>query len=81
MRGRDREADGRLLVADAGSGTLTIVEDLLAGRPPAPALEAPSPLLGKRLPAFSLVDHNTGEMRSSHEWAEKRYIVNFFASW
>jgi YVTN family beta-propeller protein len=73
--------DGRLLVADAGSGTLTIVEDLLAGRPPAPAREEPSPLLGKRLPEFSLVDHDTGEKRSSHEWAEKRYIVNFFASW
>ena len=70
-----------LLVADAGSGTLTIVEDLLSGRPPAPAREAPSPLLGRSLPEFSLVDLHTGELRSSREWAEKRYIVNFFASW
>src|SRR5439155_2324241 len=73
--------DGRLLVADAGSGTLTIVQDLLSGRPPAPAREAPSPLVGKPLPEFSLVDLRTGELRSSREWAEKRYIVNFFASW
>src|SRR5205823_5296520 len=73
--------DGRLLVADAGSGTLTMGEDLLSGRPPAPAREAPSPLVGKPLPEFSLVDLHTGELRSSREWAEKRYIVNFFASW
>ena len=73
--------DGRLLVADAGSGTLTIVEDLLAGRPPEPALEEQSPLVGRPLPEFSLPDLHTGELRSSREWAEKRYIINFFASW
>jgi YVTN family beta-propeller protein len=73
--------DGRLLVADAGGGTLTIVEDLLAGRPPSPALEEQSALVGTPLPEFTLVDLRTGAMRSSREWAEKRYIVNFFASW
>jgi len=68
-------------VANAGSGTLSIVDDLLAGPPPRPAVEPPHPLIGHKLPEFSLVDFRTGQRRSSHEWAERRYIINFFASW
>ena len=60
---------------------MSIVEDLLATRPPAPVFETPSPLLGSKLPAFSLEDYRTGERRTNHDWAEKKYILNFFASW
>ena len=73
--------DGRILVANAGSQTLSIVEDLLAARPPAPVVEEPSPWIGKRLPNFSLEDYWTGERRTNADWAEKKYILNFFASW
>ena len=73
--------DGRILVANAGSRTMSIVEDLLAGRPPAPVVEEPSPWIGNRLPEFSLEDFRTGERRTNREWAEKKYILNFFASW
>ena len=72
--------DLRLLVANAGSGTLSIVEDLLNG-PGAAAPDEAHPLVGRRLPEFSLVDFRTGERRSSREWAERKYILNFFASW
>jgi YVTN family beta-propeller protein len=74
-------SDGRVLVANAGSGTLTIAEDLLAGPPPGAAQEPVHPLVGRKLPAFSLVDLATGERRSSRDWAERKYILNFFASW
>ncbi|MBV8562394.1 MAG: hypothetical protein JOZ56_04830, partial [Actinobacteria bacterium] len=73
--------DNRILVANAGSQTLSIVEDLLAAKPPAPVVEPVSPLIGQRLPEFALTDYWTGERRSSREWAEKKYILNFFASW
>src|SRR5581483_381020 len=72
---------GRLYVANAGSPSLTIVDDLLAGRPPIPVAVEESALVGQPIPPFSLVDFRTGERRSSVEWAERRYIVNFFASW
>jgi YVTN family beta-propeller protein len=73
--------DGRVYVANAGTGTLTILEDRLAGAPAVPAVEGRDPLIGRKLPEFSLVDFRTGEKRSSAEWAERKYIVNFFASW
>jgi YVTN family beta-propeller protein len=73
--------DRRVYVANAGSGTLSIVDDLLAGAPAEPASVPPHPLIGQQLPEFSLVDFRTGERRSSREWAEKKYIINFFASW
>jgi YVTN family beta-propeller protein len=73
--------DGRVLVANAGTGTLSILEDLLAGPPPRAAEAEPHPLVGRRLPEFSLVDLATGERRSSRDWAERKYILNFFASW
>jgi hypothetical protein len=70
-----------VLVANAGSQTISIVEDLLAARPPAPVLEEPSPWIGGKLPAFALEDYWTGERRTNRDWAEKKYILNFFASW
>jgi hypothetical protein len=73
--------DGRILVANAGSQTMSIVEDLLAARPPAPVVEEPSPWIGSKLPAFALEDYWTGERRTNLDWAEKKYILNFFASW
>ena len=60
---------------------MSIVEDLLAARPPAPVVEEPSPWIGSKLPAFSLEDYWSGEQRTNHDWAEKKYILNFFASW
>jgi hypothetical protein len=41
----------------------------------------PHELVGRKLPEFQLRDMRTGMMRTSREWAEKKYIVNFFASW
>jgi hypothetical protein len=74
--------DGRLLVANAGSGTLEIVEEVQVGSAEdAATQDVLAQLVGRRLPAFSLPDHNTGEQRTSLEWAERRYILNFFASW
>ena len=73
--------DGRILVANAGSQTMSIVEDLLAARPPAPPFEEQSPWIGKPLPNFALEDYWTGERRTNAAWAEKKYILNFFASW
>ena len=40
------------------------------------------PLVGQKLPAVPCsTDFRTGERRSSTEWAERKYILNFFASW
>ena len=50
-------------------------------RPPVPVVDEPSPWIGKRLPEFSLEDYWTGERRTNADWAEKKYILNFFASW
>jgi thiol-disulfide isomerase/thioredoxin len=38
-------------------------------------------LLGRRLPPFALPDLRTEMLRTSREWAERKYILNFFASW
>ena len=73
--------DGRILVANAGSQTMSIVEDLLAARPPAPVVEEANPWIGNKLPAFALEDYWSGEQRTNRDWAEKKYILNFFASW
>jgi len=34
-----------------------------------------------KLPAFALEDFWSGEQRTNRDWAEKKYILNFFASW
>jgi hypothetical protein len=39
------------------------------------------PLVGSVLPEFSLPDLHDDRLRHSREWAEKKYILNFFASW
>lgn len=70
----------RVLVANAGSGTLTIFDDRADGPPPAAVVTTTHPLVGRRLPSFRLPDVE-GQMRDSVEWATKRYILNFFASW
>ena len=44
-------------------------------------VEEPSPWIGRKLPDFALEDYWTGERRTGREWAEKKYILNFFASW
>ena len=72
---------GQLLVANAGAGSLTVVEDLLAERPSALPPTAPHELLGRKLPPFQLPDMRTGMVRTNAEWAERKYILNFFASW
>jgi len=38
-------------------------------------------LLGRQLPPFALPDLRTEIVRMSREWAERKYILNFFASW
>ena len=50
-------------------------------RPPAPVAEEASPWIGNKLPDFSLEDYRTGEQRTNADFAEKKYILNFFASW
>src|ERR1051326_4827736 len=72
---------GNLLVANAGANSLTVIEDLLAGRPAAVPEEPRHDLVGTRLPPFALPDLRTGMKRTSREWAERKYIINFFASW
>lgn len=72
---------GLLLVANAGTGTLSIIEEDLDG-PPASRLEAATHrLVGTRLPEFELPDLRSGAIRHQVEWADKKYILNFFASW
>jgi YVTN family beta-propeller protein len=72
--------NGHLLVSNAGSATVTVLEDLLRG--PAPGDGMPQhPLVGQKLPAFRLPDLRTGRVRHSREWSERKYILNFFASW
>lgn len=67
-----------LLVTNAGSGTLTFVH-----RPalPGPVRPLVHPLVGRPLPGFALPDLRGGRLRTSREWAEKKYVINFFASW
>jgi YVTN family beta-propeller protein len=72
---------GRLLVANAGGASLTVVEDLLTGPPAEPEDEPAHGLVGRRLPPFELPDAATGRVRTSLEWAERKFILNFFASW
>ena len=71
-------ATERLLVSNAGSGTLTIVD-----RPWLPGPEPPTahPAVGRALPRFALPDLATGRVRTTREWAEKKFVINFFASW
>lgn len=70
-----------LLVANAGTGTLTVAEDLLDGPPAVRPAATVSPLVGQKIPAFSLPDLHTGKLRHSDEWTGKKYILNVFASW
>ncbi len=70
-----------LLVANAGSGSITIVRDLFDGPPAARLAELTHPLVGRSIPDFSLPDLHTEQLRHSREWSEKKYILNFFASW
>jgi hypothetical protein len=74
----------RVLVADAGSGTITVIEDQLqqpAGVPGTHAQPPQHPLVGRRLPSFALPELRTGRLHESREWSERKYILNFFASW
>ncbi len=75
------ESNELLLVANTGSNTLTLVEDLLTGPPARPVPGGDHPLVGRPMPPFALRDFRTGEVRTATEWAERKYIVNFFASW
>jgi YVTN family beta-propeller protein len=72
---------GHLLVANAGSASLTVVEDLLNEPPAVFPPEPKHELVGRPLPPFRLPDMRTGMVRTSREWAERKYILNFFASW
>lgn len=72
---------GRILVANAGSGTLTVVDDLLAGPPATPVATPPHPMVGEKMPALSLPDLWTKELRDLGEWAGRKYVINVFASW
>ncbi|HTX62721.1 MAG TPA: hypothetical protein VMD28_03730 [Acidimicrobiales bacterium] len=72
---------GRILVANAGSGTLTVAEDLLDGPPPGRVVPTVHPMVGKKMPALSLPDLWTKELRDLGEWAGRKYVVNVFASW
>jgi YVTN family beta-propeller protein len=71
---------GYLLVSNAGSATVPVIEELLTG-PVADQGVAAHPLVGQPVPAFDLVDLKTGRMRRSREWSERKYVLNFFASW
>ena len=70
---------GRLFVSNAGSRSVMVLEDLMSG--PVPLAARPHPLVGTRLPEFELPDMRTRALRHSREWSERKYILNFFASW
>jgi YVTN family beta-propeller protein len=72
---------GRLLVANAGSGTITVAEDLLDGPPTTPVAAERHPMVGKKMPSVSLPDLWTEQLRDLGEWAGRKYVVNVFASW
>lgn len=69
-----------VLVANAGTGSLTVFEDLLAEAPPERPAETPHPLVGQKLPPITLPDLD-GKEHELSEWEGKPYIVNVFASW
>ncbi len=71
----------RVLVANAGTGSLSLIEDLLEGPSESSRRKMSHPLVGARLPDFALPDLHSGKVRHQSEWAEKKYILNFFASW
>jgi YVTN family beta-propeller protein len=71
----------RILVANAGSGSLTLADDLLPREVTATPAIAQHPLVGRTLPEFTLPALRTEELHSSREWSERKYILNFFASW
>ncbi len=70
---------GYLLVSNAGSASVSVLEDLVPG--PIQTAAAAHPLVGRSLPDFALPDAKTGKLRRSREWSERKYILNFFASW
>jgi YVTN family beta-propeller protein len=75
------DGTGHVLVANAGTGSLTVFEDLLAARPTTFAAHKEHELVGRQLPPFALPDLRTELVRTNNEWAERKYILNFFASW
>jgi|GEM_PF-1072290 len=72
---------GRVLVANAGSGTLSIAEDLLEAAPGAAVPQRPHPMVGQKMPPLSLPDLWTEQLRDLGEWAGRKYVLNVFASW
>ncbi|MGH9089501.1 MAG: YncE family protein [Acidimicrobiales bacterium] len=77
----DPRRRGRVLVANAGSSSISVVEDLLDGPPTTTLEELDHPLVGQQLPRIPLVDLWTEELRDLGEWAGRKYVVNVFASW
>ncbi|HZE03602.1 MAG TPA: hypothetical protein VE127_00165, partial [Solirubrobacteraceae bacterium] len=72
---------GYLLVSNAGSASVTVIEDRTSGPVQSAGADGANPLIGQRLPDFALPDLRTGRLRRSREWSERKYILNFFASW
>ena len=70
-----------LLVSNTGTGTVMVLEDLITGPLAGSTNGSVHPLVGRRLPAFALLDLPGGRLRHSREWSERKYILNFFASW
>jgi hypothetical protein len=57
-----------------------VVEDLLPERPAMQSVRQTHELVGRQLPPFTLPDLS-GMERTSSEWAERKFILNFFAGW
>jgi YVTN family beta-propeller protein len=72
---------GHLLVSNTGSGTVMVLQDLITGPLAGSTNGSLHPLVGRRLPDFALMDLHSGRLRHSREWSERKYILNFFASW
>jgi DNA-binding beta-propeller fold protein YncE len=73
--------DRQLLVTNAGSGSLTVLEDRCEGGWKALPPERRRSPVGRPMPDFHLPDLRTGHRHRREEWTGKKYIVNFFASW
>lgn len=72
---------GRVLVANAGSGSLTLIDDLLEGPPATLVEERRHPMVGQPMPGLSLPDLWTEELVDLGQWAGRKYVINVFASW
>jgi YVTN family beta-propeller protein len=75
-------SSGTVYVSNAGSNTVSVIDDRLPAdaAPAKAAAPPPSPLIGTQVPAFRLKDER-GKVHTLDEYQGKILMLNFFASW